>query len=162
MYCKIIFNFVNLLEASLLCSEISVMSSLKGGRRSREWMVVGFTITYAAISAYHHWCCDFESRSGRGVQHYVIKFVSDLRQWFSPCTPVSSINKTDRHDITEILLKVALNTIKANQTILPEASLSCTETSVMPSELCFLGESCRYKDHWSTVWVTNWSILTNI
>jgi hypothetical protein len=29
-------------------------------------------------------------------------------------TPVSSTNKTDRHDITEILLKVALNTI--NQT----------------------------------------------
>jgi hypothetical protein len=26
-------------------------------------------------------------------------------------TPVTSINKTDRHDITEILLKVALNTI---------------------------------------------------
>jgi hypothetical protein len=36
VHCKIIFNFVNLLEASLLCSEISVMSSLKGGRRSRE------------------------------------------------------------------------------------------------------------------------------
>jgi len=32
-------------------------------------------------------------------------------QWFSPGTPVSSINKTDRHDITEILLKVAFNTI---------------------------------------------------
>jgi len=31
-------------------------------------------------------------------------------------TPVSFTNKTDRHDITEILLKVALNTI--NQTIL--------------------------------------------
>jgi hypothetical protein len=42
-------------------------------------MVVGFTTTYV-ISAYHHWCCEFESRSGRGVQHYVIKFVSDLRQ----------------------------------------------------------------------------------
>jgi hypothetical protein len=26
------------------------------------------------------WCCEFESRSGRGVQHYVIKFVSDLGQ----------------------------------------------------------------------------------
>jgi len=25
-------------------------------------------------------------------------------------TPISSTNKTDRHDITEILLKVALNT----------------------------------------------------
>ena len=35
-------------------------------------------------------------------------------QWFSPGTLVSSTNKSDRHDITEILLKVALNTI--NQT----------------------------------------------
>jgi hypothetical protein len=32
--------------------------------------------------------------------------------WFSPGPPVSSTNKTDRHYITEILLKVALNTIK--------------------------------------------------
>jgi hypothetical protein len=38
-----------------------------------------FTTTYA-IAVYHHWCCEFESRSGWGVQHYVIKFVSDLRQ----------------------------------------------------------------------------------
>ena len=37
--------------------------------------------------------------------------------WFSPGPPVSSTNKTDRHDITEILLKVALNIIKPNQTI---------------------------------------------
>jgi hypothetical protein len=49
------------------------------GRGGRDRMVVGFTTTYA-ISAYHHQCCEFESRSGRGVQHYVIKFVSDLRQ----------------------------------------------------------------------------------
>jgi hypothetical protein len=33
-------------------------------------------------------------------------------QWFSAGTPVFSTNKTDRDDITEILLKVALNTIK--------------------------------------------------
>ena len=33
-------------------------------------------------------------------------------QWFSPGPSVSSTNKTDRHDIIEILLKVALNTIK--------------------------------------------------
>jgi hypothetical protein len=32
-------------------------------------------------------------------------------QWFSSGAPVSSTNKTDCHDITEILLKVALNTI---------------------------------------------------
>ena len=47
------------------------------------------------------------------IQHYVIKFVSDLRQVgsFSLSTLVSTTNKNDRHDITEILLKVALNTI---------------------------------------------------
>ena len=33
-------------------------------------------------------------------------------RWFSPGPPVSSTNKTDCHNITEILLKVALNTIK--------------------------------------------------
>ena len=38
------------------------------------------------------------------MQHYVIKFVTGLR--FSPGTLVSSANKTDRPDITEILLKV--------------------------------------------------------
>ena len=32
-------------------------------------------------------------------------------RWFSPGTPVSSTNKTDRRDITEILWKVSLNTI---------------------------------------------------
>ena len=32
-------------------------------------------------------------------------------RWFSPGTPVSSTNKTNHHDKTEILLKVALNTI---------------------------------------------------
>jgi hypothetical protein len=41
------------------------------------------------------------------IQHYVIKFVSDLGQ----VTSVSSTNKTDRHDTTEILLKVASNII---------------------------------------------------
>ena len=42
----------------------------------------------------------------------MIKFVSDLREvggLFSPGPPVSSTDKTDRHDITEILLKVVLN-----------------------------------------------------
>ena len=42
------------------------------------------------------------------IQHYVIKFVSDLWQ---VGTAVSSTNKTDRYDITEILLKVASTTI---------------------------------------------------
>ena len=47
------------------------------------------------------------------IQHYVIKFVSDLRQvgGFFLGTLVSSTNKTDHHDIAEILLEMALNTI---------------------------------------------------
>ena len=75
-------------------------------------MVVGFTIT-CAISAYHHKRSEFKSRSGSySVQHYVIKFVNDLRQvsGFLGSTPVSSTNKTYRHEITETLLKMALNT----------------------------------------------------
>ena len=53
------------------------------------------------------------------IQHYVIKFVSDLSQvgGFLRGPPVSSTNKTDRHDIAEILLKVALNTITIGLTI---------------------------------------------
>ena len=59
------------------------------------------------------------------IQHYVINFVSDLHQvgWFSLGTSVSSTNKTDRHDITEILLKVALNIITLTLKIL------CTDIS---------------------------------
>ena len=39
-------------------------------------------------------------------------------RWLSPGTPASSTTKTGRHDIVEIMLKVALNTknqIKPNQ-----------------------------------------------
>jgi hypothetical protein len=39
-------------------------------------------------------------------------------RWFSPGTPASSTTKTGRHDIAEILLKVALNTKISNQYIL--------------------------------------------
>jgi hypothetical protein len=42
------------------------------------------------------------------MQH-VIKFVSDLRQiggWFSPGTPITSSNKTGRHDITDMDISV--------------------------------------------------------
>ena len=45
------------------------------------------------------------------IENYVIKFVRDA---FSPVTPISSTNKTDRHDIAEILLEVALSTITSN------------------------------------------------
>ena len=43
------------------------------------------------------------------MQLYMINFVCDLQKVCG--TPVSSINKTDRHDIIQILLNVTLNTI---------------------------------------------------
>ena len=51
------------------------------------------------------------------MQHYMIKFVTDLRQvsGFLSGTPDFFTNKTDHYDITEILLKVALNTKDQNQ-----------------------------------------------
>jgi transposase len=45
-------------------------------------------------------------------------------RWFSPGPPVSFTNKTERHGITEILLKVALNTIKPNQSTLADLNLN--------------------------------------
>jgi hypothetical protein len=67
--------------------ELVTVTSMKNGEFKLDWrrrrgpycMLVGFTTTYA-INIYHHWCCRFESRSARGVQHYVIKNVSVLRQ----------------------------------------------------------------------------------
>jgi hypothetical protein len=50
-------------------------------------------------------------------------------QWFSPGTPVSFTNKTDCHNITEILLKVALNTIH-------ELTLDLTELC-KHDQMCF-------------------------
>jgi hypothetical protein len=38
-------------------------------------------------------------------------------RWFSPGTLASSTTKTCRHDIAEILLKVALNTIKQSGSV---------------------------------------------
>ena len=48
-------------------------------------------------------------------------------RWFSPGTPASSITKTGRHDIAELLLKVALRTInqfKSNQILISPVMLS--------------------------------------
>jgi hypothetical protein len=85
----------------------------------RDGMVVWFKTT-CAISAYAITTKVVRSNLVHGevysIQHYAIKFVSDFQQdgGFSPGTPVSPTNKTDRNDITEILLNVSLNTINHN------------------------------------------------
>ena len=93
---------------------------LKYRPHHRDHMVV-VNPTTCEIIAYHHQCCEFEPRSWQGVVNTTLcdKVYQLLTtgQWFSPGTLVSSNNKTDRHDITEILLKVALNTINNKPTI---------------------------------------------
>ena len=54
-----------------------------------------------------------------GARSYILTYTcvpGDVKNiteplWFSLGTPVSSTNKTDRHDVTKILLKVVLSTI---------------------------------------------------
>ena len=55
-------------------------------------------------------------------------------RYFSPDTPLSSTNKTDCHDITEILVKVALNTInKQNYSnVLTSCSPNCLPDHFAP------------------------------
>ena len=87
-------------------------------RRGRDRVVLEFIDT-CAISAYHR---KSSSNLVHGevysIQHYVIVCQwFPTGRWFSQGTPVTSTN--NRHDIVEILLKVALSTInqtKPNQT----------------------------------------------
>ena len=85
--------------------------------QTKDYKIHGLTTTYA-ISAYYHQHCESESHLWRGILDTTLcdKVCQLLATdgWFSLGIPVSSINKTDHHDITEILLKVALNTINSN------------------------------------------------
>jgi hypothetical protein len=82
--------------------------------------VVEFTII-CAISAYHHKSCEFEPRLWWDVLDATlcdkVCHVLPTGRRFSWRTPVSTTIKTDRHDITEILLRVALNTITQTLTV---------------------------------------------
>ena len=61
------------------------------------------------------------------IQRYVIKVCQLLAagQWFSLRTLVSSTNKIDRHDITEILLKLSLNIVRFELTTLLVIDTDC-------------------------------------
>jgi len=52
-------------------------------------------------------------------------------QWFSSGAPVSSINESDCHDIAEILLKVALNTINLPNVNIEQSKLSFNFNDVL-------------------------------
>ena len=67
--------------STILLYGISLLILLSRCRRGRDCMIVGFTSTFA-INVHHHYLNEFEFRSGKvySIPHYMIKFVSDLRQ----------------------------------------------------------------------------------
>jgi len=94
-------------------------SPMYSNRRRKLWSwsygSLIYSTTTCVISAYHHKSCEFKPRSWRSVLNTTLcdkvsQWLATGR-WFSSGTPVSSINKTYRDGIAEILLKVALNTI---------------------------------------------------
>jgi hypothetical protein len=139
-------------------------------------MVVGFV-----ISAHHHKSCEFESLSWRAVLDTTL--YEQVCQWFAtgrrlcPSTLVSSSNKTNRHDITDILLKVALNTIpypnpkKARNQLhrdsnillkcyLKRAHLSCKDTFPLQKRRLYKrGDNCIMKIYLNTTSPINASIF---
>jgi len=122
-YCRyIVYRTITMVLETMQTCTRSIDYIYKAHRRGRrDCNIVRFTTS--AISAYHHYSCEFLSRSWQGVldtalSDKVCQCLATCR-WFSPGTPVSSISKTDRHEIAEMLLKVALNTInkQANKQI---------------------------------------------
>ena len=88
----------------------SMFSGCRG--RGRDRIVVGFTSTFV-ISASVPITTNVVSSNSVHGEVYLIKFVSDLRQISSFLVVLRfppSI-KTEHHNITEILMKLALNTI---------------------------------------------------
>jgi hypothetical protein len=70
------------------------------------------------LTLYYYISCNVEPRSWRDVLNTTLcdKVCQRLAtgRWFSPGTAVSSTNKTNHHNITEILLRVALRTLLQN------------------------------------------------
>ena len=91
-------------------------------------IIVGFIITYRwnqciSPQTMRVWIPLRRGVLGTTLYDKVCQWFVAVR-WFSPGTLVSSKNKTDHHDITKILLKVALNTI----TPLPPPIKLCNHT----------------------------------
>ena len=86
---------------------ISQHTSLSTGCHRSDLLNYSFLWKYTLIVVYL--CLSFL------LLEHVFNLV--LVYWFSPCTPVFSTDKTDRHNIAEIFLKVALNIITLTFTL---------------------------------------------
>ena len=138
-------GFVNDQIINLFLITVTDAYSWDMGRRGRDHMVIGFTTTMLCLPI---------------TTKYVIKFCEWLETgwWFSPGTPVSSTDKTDHHDITEILLKEALSTINQRNKLIQTSSppsliyyymcqtlpISCFSITFLQT-LVYSGRVCNWK-----------------
>ena len=79
-------------------------------------------------------------------------------RWFSPGTPVSSTNKTDLQDLTEILLKVALNMITLT---LSNTMNICFRLSKVINKSLFWGQFVSKDVGWSDNFILTVNFLEN-
>jgi hypothetical protein len=109
------FNILNLWTSLFIfiCKKVWYVWKVMWDRRGGDRMVVGFTTTYEINSITTN-VVSLNSAHATfvGVLYTTVcdKVCNWLvaGQWISPGTTASSTNKTDGHDITEILLKFAL------------------------------------------------------
>jgi hypothetical protein len=107
--------------------------------RSREWLTLSsvleivhyydlcpFTIFFSGPSlSYGNWIYNYLCNQCLSFHHLCCEF----EFWFSSDTPVSATNKTDLHDITEILMKVPFNTMTIILTIFSFFKTTSTNSS---------------------------------
>ena len=80
---------------------------------SWSWSYGSWIYKYQCNQYLSYQSCELESHSGGCTRYNIMWYICQwlaAGRWFSSGTPVSSTNKTDHHDITNILLKVTLNT----------------------------------------------------
>jgi hypothetical protein len=105
--------------------------------RGPGWLnEIGSWITKHLIQAYHQyglgWRPPLNYKKGctrlAAASDKVYQLLAHGR-WFSPGTPASSTTKTGRHDIAEILLKVALKhqRSKSNQSFIDRYGISVSQ-----------------------------------
>ena len=95
------------------CSNMNVISSLKNNTGIVSAMLF-FCTRYGSSDPIQKHVCRFLMPRISNIQRCKTPNKADrtlTSRWFSLGTLVSFSNKTDRHGITKILLKVALNTI---------------------------------------------------
>jgi hypothetical protein len=82
------------------------------GRRGRDRMILDLQLQSVTITINVVSLNPAQARYTRfnSMWYNVCQWLAAGR-WLTSGPPVSSINKTDRHDINEILLKVALNIV---------------------------------------------------